>query len=232
MGKGLALSSPSTPHHSENTMKVWGKSDEKHSKTRFRFAGNPLGATTMKAPDSLGSFFLFLETDGVFYPSMFGKSPAGEWRRASEGDFGLLTPADMIPTKMLVYRGPDGGTHSQAISNTRRRKKSTGELFQKGYRVRMGHGQVGEKEDQDSIWYSLGACFHVISYWGKTCRTRGRGGESPTKAERWRRQLEQVQVQDLLCIMLPIWQTQPRDEKRALAEARHGARHLRIDLFI
>lgn len=76
----------------------------------------------------------------------------------------------MIPTKMLVYRGPDGGTHSQTISNTRRRKKSTGELFQKGYRVRMGHGQVSEKEDQDSICYNFGSCVHVISYWGKTCR--------------------------------------------------------------
>lgn len=86
----------------------------------------------------------------------------------------------MIPTKMLVYRGPDGGTHTQTVSNTRRRKKSTGELFQNGYRVRMGHGQVSEKEDQDSIWYSLGACFHVISYWGKNCRTWERG-ESPLK---------------------------------------------------
>lgn len=82
----------------------------------------------------------------------------------------------MIPTKILVYRGPDGGTHSETVSNTRRRKKSTGELFQKGYRVRMGHGHVGEKEDQDSIWYSLGACFHVISYWGKTCRNVGTKG--------------------------------------------------------
>nr|XP_043869561.1 calcium-activated potassium channel subunit alpha-1 isoform X21 [Solea senegalensis] len=72
----------------------------------------------------------------------------------------------MIPTKMLVYRGPDGGTRSETITNTRRRKKSTGELFQKGYRVRMGHGQVTDKDDQDSVCYSLGACFHVISYWG------------------------------------------------------------------
>lgn len=74
----------------------------------------------------------------------------------------------MIPTKMLVYRGPNGGVQTETLPNTRRRKKSTGELFQKGYRVRMGHGQVGEKEDQDSIWYSLGGCVHVVSYWGKT----------------------------------------------------------------
>lgn len=83
---------------------------------------------------------------------------------------------------MLVYRGPDGGTHAETVPSTRRRKKSTGELFQKGYRVRMGHGQVSDKEDQDSICYSLGACFHVISYWGKTCRTR-EWGESPLKLE-------------------------------------------------
>lgn len=79
----------------------------------------------------------------------------------------------MIPTKMLAYRGPHGGVQTETLPNTRRRKKSTGELFQKGYRVRMGHGQVGEKEDQDSIWYSLGGCAHVISYWGKTCWARG-----------------------------------------------------------
>lgn len=78
---------------------------------------------------------------------------------------------DMIPTKMLVYKGTDGGTHSQTFANTRRRKKSTGELFQKGYRVRMGHGPAGDKEDQESFCFSLGSCCHVISYWGK--RRRG-----------------------------------------------------------
>ena len=77
----------------------------------------------------------------------------------------------MIPTKMLTYRGPDGGTHSQTVSHTRRRKKSTGELFKKGYRVRTTHGQVSVKEDEDGICHSLSSCFHVISYWGKTCRT-------------------------------------------------------------
>lgn len=81
---------------------------------------------------------------------------------------------NMIPTKMLVYRGPDGGTHTDTVPNTTnatRRKKSTGELFQNGYRVRMGHGQVHDKEDQDSFCFSLGGCFHLISYWGKTYRT-------------------------------------------------------------
>ncbi|XP_075884330.1 calcium-activated potassium channel subunit alpha-1-like isoform X9 [Nelusetta ayraudi] len=72
----------------------------------------------------------------------------------------------MISTKMLVYRAPDGGTHTEPVppSNARRRKKSTGELFQKGFRVRMAH--VSEKEDRDSVWYSLGAAVRVVSYWG------------------------------------------------------------------
>lgn len=89
----------------------------------------------------------------------------------------------MIPTKMLAYRGPNGGVQTETLPNTRRRKKSTGELFQKGYRVRMGHGQVGEKEDQDSIWYSLGGCAHVIAYWGKTCWARWWGGVKPRQVQ-------------------------------------------------
>lgn len=104
----------------------------------------------------------------------------------------------MIPTKMLVYRGPDGGIQTETLPSTRRRKKSTGELFQNGYRVRMGHGQVGEKEDQDSIWYSLGGCVHLISYWGKSCWARRVEG-SPVSLE-----LEQLQDLDF---GLLIWQT-------------------------
>lgn len=73
----------------------------------------------------------------------------------------------MIPTKILVYRGPNEDTLSKTVQSTTRRKKSTGELFQKGYRVRMSHGLVPDKEDQDSFCFSLGGCFHMISYWGK-----------------------------------------------------------------
>ncbi|XP_038128585.1 calcium-activated potassium channel subunit alpha-1-like isoform X3 [Cyprinodon tularosa] len=73
---------------------------------------------------------------------------------------------NMIPTKILVYRGPNEDTLSKTVQSTTRRKKSTGELFQKGYRVRMSHGLVPDKEDQDSFCFSLGGCFHMISYWG------------------------------------------------------------------
>lgn len=60
----------------------------------------------------------------------------------------------------------------------------------------MGLGHVNDKEDQDSFCFSLGECFHLISYWGKTCRTWRRG-----EALSWRVQndldslslLEQVQ---------------------------------------
>ena len=75
----------------------------------------------------------------------------------------------MIPTKMLVYRGPDGNTRAEVLPSTRRRKKSCGELFHNGYRVKMthGHGLTGEKEEQDGLHHTLSSCFHVISYWGK-----------------------------------------------------------------
>lgn len=139
---------------------------------------------TMKAPGCFCGFFYILEEIFNFFScEIFDKADEEQWRRGCEVDFGLKLKTftqflDMIPAKMLVYRGPDGGTHSQKVSSTRRRKKSTGELFQNGYRVRMGHGQVIDKEDQDSICYSFGACFHVISYWGKILRTCERRGIS------------------------------------------------------
>ncbi|CAB1338636.1 unnamed protein product [Coregonus sp. 'balchen'] len=58
----------------------------------------------------------------------------------------------MILTKMLVYRGPDGGTRSETFQNTRRHKKSCGELFQNCYRVKMDQQQQAvEKEDRDNL---------------------------------------------------------------------------------
>lgn len=137
---------------------------------------------------------------------------------------------DMIPTKMLVYRGPDGGTRSETISDTRRRKKSTGELFQKGYRVRMGHGQVTDKEDQDSICYSLGACFHVISYWGKTCRIWKRG-ESPLKLSPgmsrtlWTLCVSWSSFRICSVLHFPSGKHALEMRKSVLAMAHHGSRH-------
>ncbi|XP_059892728.1 calcium-activated potassium channel subunit alpha-1 isoform X10 [Gadus macrocephalus] len=73
----------------------------------------------------------------------------------------------MIPAKMMVYSRPDAGSRpTTAVVNQRRRKKSTGELFQKGYRVRSGHGQAAEKAERDTVCYNLGSCFHLVYYWG------------------------------------------------------------------
>lgn len=80
--------------------------------------------------------------------------------------------SSMIPTKILVYREPDGGTRTETFHSPRRRKKSCGDLFQNGYRVKPVHGQVTDKEDQDNVCHSLSSCFHVISYWGKALKVK------------------------------------------------------------
>lgn len=75
----------------------------------------------------------------------------------------------MIPTKMLVYRGPDGDTLSEAVHNTRRRKKSCADLFQNGYRVKLSHahGPVREENRADGASHTLASCFRLLAYWGK-----------------------------------------------------------------
>lgn len=66
MGKGFALSSPNTPDHSEDAVKVCGKSDQKGflQKKKVLFDTNLSGRNIMKAPDSF--FSLVLEEDHVF----------------------------------------------------------------------------------------------------------------------------------------------------------------------
>ncbi|KAI5103658.1 calcium-activated potassium channel subunit alpha-1 [Silurus meridionalis] len=74
----------------------------------------------------------------------------------------------MIPTKMLVYRGPDGDTQSEAVQHTWRRKKSCGDLFQNGYRVKLSHTHtpVREETQGDGVYHTLSSCLHVLVYWG------------------------------------------------------------------
>ncbi|XP_077481320.1 calcium-activated potassium channel subunit alpha-1-like isoform X5 [Stigmatopora argus] len=68
----------------------------------------------------------------------------------------------MIPTKMLAYKGPDGGGGGgQNARAAGRRKKSTGELFQKGYRVRNGH----DKDEQENA-SGLVSRLRAVYYWG------------------------------------------------------------------
>ena len=64
MGKGFALSSPNTPRHSENTLKVCDKSDKK-KKSSFHLTPNLSVAAITKAADSF-SFSLVLEEADIF----------------------------------------------------------------------------------------------------------------------------------------------------------------------
>nr|XP_020651797.1 calcium-activated potassium channel subunit alpha-1 [Pogona vitticeps] len=71
----------------------------------------------------------------------------------------------MIPSKILVYHNPSGGTRTETYKTTRRRKKSHGDLFKNGYRVKTGHN-VPEKEEQHTFRQTLVSCYRVGSYWG------------------------------------------------------------------
>ncbi|XP_049666003.1 calcium-activated potassium channel subunit alpha-1 isoform X18 [Accipiter gentilis] len=71
----------------------------------------------------------------------------------------------MISSKILVYHNTSGGTRTETYKSTRRRKKSLGELFQNGYRVKAGHN-IPEKEEQHTFRNSLVSCYRVGSYWG------------------------------------------------------------------
>lgn len=72
----------------------------------------------------------------------------------------------MISSKLLVFRGPRGALVTETVQESVRRKKSCGELFQNGYRVKLGPGQTGDgrSDSQSSFFY----CLHVLSKWGKT----------------------------------------------------------------
>lgn len=76
----------------------------------------------------------------------------------------------MIPTKLLMYRGPRGGAapRSETRGDTFRRRKSCAELFQKGYRVRLGpRGVAMEKERQKGPYLALWTSLNFLSKWGK-----------------------------------------------------------------
>lgn len=83
----------------------------------------------------------------------------------------------MIPSKILVYRRPNGGIRAQTLQSARRRKKSCADLFQNGYRVRFGPGPAAEKEDLENQRFSLSTSLQFLSNWGKA-----RGGQQPSGA--------------------------------------------------
>ncbi len=73
----------------------------------------------------------------------------------------------MITSRLLVFRGPRGALVTETVQETRRRKKSCADLFQNGYRVKLGPGQIRDGKESDSQ-SSLFYCLHVLSNWGKT----------------------------------------------------------------
>ncbi|XP_063730942.1 calcium-activated potassium channel subunit alpha-1a isoform X4 [Eleginops maclovinus] len=69
----------------------------------------------------------------------------------------------MISSKLL-FRRTVSDADLRALKETRRRKKSGGELFQKGYRVRQVHRQ--QEERQTGLYHSVRTYMRIISYWG------------------------------------------------------------------
>lgn len=73
----------------------------------------------------------------------------------------------MIPTKLLVYRRTPSDIILEPSQETRRRKKSCGELFQNGYRVRQIHRGPREPESQTGLFHSVRSCLNTLSNWSK-----------------------------------------------------------------
>lgn len=78
----------------------------------------------------------------------------------------------MIPPKLLVYRRTHGDACVETRHETRRRKKSCGELFQNGYRVRQGHRGQGMKGRRTGPHHSVCSCVQVLCSWGKGVHVR------------------------------------------------------------
>lgn len=71
----------------------------------------------------------------------------------------------MIPSKILVYHPPPSSTSAEVYRPTRRRKKSLGDLFHKGYRVRSG--PAAPEEGPQNGWRSVVSGCRVCASWGK-----------------------------------------------------------------
>lgn len=72
----------------------------------------------------------------------------------------------MISSKILVYHYPPSSSKTEVYRPTRRRKKSLGDLFQNGFRVRSGPS-AAEKEEPQSFGQSVVSCCRVCTSWGK-----------------------------------------------------------------
>ncbi|TWW78960.1 Calcium-activated potassium channel subunit alpha-1 BK channel BKCA alpha [Takifugu flavidus] len=71
----------------------------------------------------------------------------------------------MIPPKLLVYRRTHSDANVEPLPETRRRKKSCGDLFQNGYRVRQGHHRQ-EDRDKRTGPRPVRSALRVLFNWG------------------------------------------------------------------
>lgn len=76
-----------------------------------------------------------------------------------------LSPSTMISSKILVYHHPPSSSSTEVYGPTRRRKKSLGDLFHNGFRVRSGPSAA--EEEPQSFWKSVVSCCRVCASWGK-----------------------------------------------------------------
>lgn len=73
----------------------------------------------------------------------------------------------MIPPRLLVYRRTESSANLETLPETWRRKKSCGDLFQNGYRVRQGRPGLEEKERRTGLAHSVWSCLCLLCNWGK-----------------------------------------------------------------
>lgn len=73
----------------------------------------------------------------------------------------------MIPPRLLVYRRTESSANLETLPETWRRKKSCGDLFQNGYRVRQGRPGLEEKERRTGLSHSVWSCLCLLCNWGK-----------------------------------------------------------------
>lgn len=104
----------------------------------------------------------------------------------------------MIPPRLLVYRRTESGANLETLPETWRRKKSCGDLFQNGYRVRQGRPGLEEKERRTGLSHSVWSCLCLLCNWGKEvgcCRC-------VHTTSRWKLRHNSVALANSLAVML------------------------------
>lgn len=86
---------------------------------------------------------------------------------------GIDKSETMLPQKLLMYRRSISDINLETLRENRRRKKSGGDLYHHGYRVKKGYHARENKEDQTGLCYSVRSYLSILSNWGKGVRFSG-----------------------------------------------------------